>query len=74
MILIISQQSPDAWSYFGKYDVYRLFVIIERRGAEYDPASAHYASYREDPQEEAIQHHCYILPITFDLEGIKINS
>lgn len=66
----VSEQPPDAWSYFGKYNINGLFVIIERWGAENNPAATHYASYREDPQEEAIQHHCHVLPITFDLKEI----
>lgn len=52
----------------GHPDVYRHPFVPDGRCLQDDyPCSCH-AGYREDPQEQSVQHHCHELPIFFNLE------
>lgn len=50
-------------------NVYRLRVVVEGRRPEYNERRTQYAGYREQEQEDSIQHHRYVLPVILHLEN-----
>ena len=54
----------------------RLPVVVEAGRLEDDARRAHHHRHREDPQEQAVQHHRHVLPVLFSLSHKKwiVNS
>ena len=42
-------------------------VVVEAGGLEDDARRAHHHRHREDPQEQAVQHHRHVLPVLLSL-------
>ena len=51
----------------GESDVERLPLVVERGRLQDDARRPHQHGHREDPQEEAVEHHRHVLPVLDDL-------
>jgi hypothetical protein len=52
---------------FRQDDIDGLPAVVQRWGLEDDAARPEETSSSEYPQEEPVQHHCYVFPVLFDL-------
>ena len=52
----------------GEPDVERLPLVVERGRLQDDARRPHEHGHREDPQEEAVQHHGHVFPVLDDLQ------
>jgi hypothetical protein len=62
-ILLRAADDPDVRELL----VDRLSVVVEAGRLEYDAGRAHHHRHREDPQEQAVQHHRHVLPVLLSL-------
>lgn len=54
--------------HFREPDVDRFAGVVERRGVQDDGAGACDHGSGENPQEQSVQHHGYVLPVLFHLK------
>ena len=56
---------------FGELDVEGLAIVVEGGRLQDDSGRTHQHRHGEDPQKQPVQHHGHVLPVLYDLKGMK---